>query len=197
MSLLSKEVEKELSYLSSRQRKIVLSGLKKKLSHFKKTGILSYKYEVCPICNDIGSTLEDPKCEKCYLKIGCKEPFNRGFRDDVEMGVQYFSEMQEYLLSLVTFYKERKMNTKKVEYMGYDDCTEFTIKATMRNRWIPHFLSMLKYMQYLGGVGSSRKVSIFTDGDGDFRPGFEWDDSLPSDAKPVEDKDGDRFYDAG
>jgi hypothetical protein len=33
--------------------------------------------------------------------------------------------------------------------------------------------------------------------DGDFRPKFEWDDSLPSDAKPIKDVDGDRSYDAG
>ena len=56
---------------------------------------------------------------------------------------------------------------------------------------------MLKYMEQLGGLGGSRKVSFYSDGDGDFRPKFKWSDHLPSDAKPVEDKDGDRFYDAG
>jgi len=95
---LSKEVRIELDNLSDRQRDIVLGGLDKKLGLFEKSGILSYKYEVCPICNDIGSTLENPKCEECYLKIGCKEPFNCGFRDDPKLGYQYFNNMREYLL---------------------------------------------------------------------------------------------------
>jgi len=75
--------------------------------------------------------------------------------------------------------------------------TEFTIRCKMRSRWVPHFLAMLKYMQYLGGVGSSRKVTFYADGDGDFRPTFEWDKNLPSDAKSIRDMQGDRTYDAG
>ena len=78
-----------------------------------------------------------------------------------------------------------------------EDNITFTIKVTMKSRWVTHFLAMLKHMQYLGSVGSSRQVGIYADGDGDFRPKFEWDDNLPCDAKPVRDDNGDRFYDAG
>lgn len=67
----------------------------------------------------------------------------------------------------------------------------------MRKRWVPHFLAMLKYMQQLGGLGGSRNVTFRVDGDGDFRPKFQWDGSLPSDGQPVLDQDGDRTYDAG
>lgn len=74
---------------------------------------------------------------------------------------------------------------------------KFTIEVDMQDRWIPHFLSMLKYIQHLGAIGSSRKVSIYADGDGDFRPVFKWNKFLPSDAKPVKDEAGDRLYDAG
>lgn len=73
---------------------------------------------------------------------------------------------------------------------------KFTIECEMKDRWVPHFLSMLRYMQQLGSMGSSRFVQIYSDGDGDFRPKFEWDSSLPSDAKP-KDQDGNRTYDAG
>ena len=59
------------------------------------------------------------------------------------------------------------------------------------------FLSMLKYMQHLGNIGSSRVVAFYSDGDGDFRPTFEWDKELPCDVKPVNDDRGDRLYDAG
>lgn len=37
---------------------------------------------------------------------------------------------------------------------------EFTIKVKMQERWIPHFMSMLKYMQILGIVGASRNVTF-------------------------------------
>ncbi len=55
----------------------------------------------------------------------------------------------------------------------------------MKDRWVPHFLGMLKKMQYLGGIGSSRNVTLFSDGDGDFRPKFEWGENLPPVAKPL------------
>lgn len=56
----------------------------------------------------------------------------------------------------------------------------------MNERWIPHFLSMIKYMERLGGLGSSRKVSFYSDGDGDFRPKFTFDpELLPEVKKPV------------
>jgi len=71
-----------------------------------------------------------------------------------------------------------------------------TIKVTMRKRWIPYFLSMLKYMQYLGSVGSSRQVTIYSDGDGDFRPKFKFDVDF-EEQPPIKDNGGDRLYDAG
>jgi hypothetical protein len=75
---------------------------------------------------------------------------------------------------------------------------KFTIECEMNERWIPHFLSMLKYMQQLGGLGSSRQVAIYSDGDGDFRPKFTFDDELLTEVKkPVVDNKGNRTYDAG
>ena len=75
---------------------------------------------------------------------------------------------------------------------------EFTVKCKMRRRWARQFLGMLQTMQYLGGVGSSREVTIFADGDGDYRPKFECDDAPGVEpAKPTA-LSGDRqFFDAG
>jgi len=74
---------------------------------------------------------------------------------------------------------------------------KFTITVDMPDRWVPQFLGMLKYMQVLGSVGGSRMVSFFSDGDGDFRPKFEWDENLPAEVEGCHDSDGDRFFDAG
>lgn len=66
----------------------------------------------------------------------------------------------------------------------------------MSERWVPQFLGMLQQMEELGDVGSSRQVSIFSDGDGDFRPRFGWDiDSIVAD--PTLNSTGDAYYDAG
>jgi len=62
----------------------------------------------------------------------------------------------------------------------------FTITCTIRDRWIPHFLGMLKKMEYLGNIGASRRITFYSDGDGDYRPKFEWDEGkLPEPAKPL------------
>ncbi len=74
---------------------------------------------------------------------------------------------------------------------------KFIIEVEMKDRWVPHFLAMLKYMQYLGGVGSSRLVSFMSDGDGDFRPKFKWSPALKDDALHIKDEGGNRTYDAG
>jgi hypothetical protein len=75
----------------------------------------------------------------------------------------------------------------------------FIIEVSMEERWIPHFLGMLSYMRKLGSVGASRKVTFFSDGDGDFRPDFRWSvDIQPvNDDIPYSGSIGDRFYDAG
>jgi len=79
-----------------------------------------------------------------------------------------------------------------------NDTKKFTVEVEMQERWIPHFLGMLKTMQQLGSQGSSRPVGIYADGDGDFRPTFKWEgEGLPEPAKPVKAKEDGYFYDAG
>ena len=76
--------------------------------------------------------------------------------------------------------------------------TVFTIRCEMSNRWVPHFLGMLRKMQSLGAIGSSREVAIYSDGDGDFRPRFTWESDLPAPAPPrTEERSGDVLFDAG
>ncbi len=74
---------------------------------------------------------------------------------------------------------------------------KFTIEVEMKDRWIPHFLGMLQYMQLLGAIGGSRTISFYSDGDGDFNPKFEWDNKLPVELDGASDTNGDRFFDAG
>lgn len=51
----------------------------------------------------------------------------------------------------------------------------FNVKITMEERWVDDFCSMLYYMQYCGEVGHSSAIGFYSDGDGDFRPKFEFD----------------------
>lgn len=51
---------------------------------------------------------------------------------------------------------------------------KLTIEVEMGDRWVPQFLGMLRYMERMGQVGSSRMLRFYADGDGDFRPRFTW-----------------------
>lgn len=51
---------------------------------------------------------------------------------------------------------------------------EFNIKVKMDERWVNDFCSMLHYMQNCGDIGHSSVVGFYADGDGDFRPKFEF-----------------------
>jgi len=78
----------------------------------------------------------------------------------------------------------------------------FTIKCTMNARWARQFLGMLKTIQSLGSMGSSREVAIYADGDGDFRPKCEWDEKAMGElgiepARSIPAPHGKHFFDAG
>ena len=73
---------------------------------------------------------------------------------------------------------------------------KFTIECEMEDRWVDDFMSVLKRMEYLGNVGSSRKVALYADGDGDFRPKFSANIQYKP-KLPIEDNNGNYLYDAG
>lgn len=52
---------------------------------------------------------------------------------------------------------------------------ELNIKAIFDERWLNDFCSMLKWMESCGNIGHSSIVAFYADGDGDFRPKFEFD----------------------
>lgn len=81
--------------------------------------------------------------------------------------------------------------------VGDSDNVSFVLKVKMYKRWIPHFRGMLEYMQRLGAIGSSREVGFMSDGDGDFRPVFDWPEDLAPAAEAIKDENGNRYYDAG
>jgi len=72
----------------------------------------------------------------------------------------------------------------------------FNIAVTMEERWIPHFMSMLQYMEYLGDLGCGRDVALYADGECDFRPKFKTDIQF-EEVDPVINVKGNRVYDAG
>ena len=49
----------------------------------------------------------------------------------------------------------------------------FTVIATMNQRWVNDFCSLLKWMEHCGSVGHSSFVGFYADGDGDFHPEFQ------------------------
>lgn len=49
---------------------------------------------------------------------------------------------------------------------------KFKIEVEMDEHWKDIFLSMLSHMEKLGQLGCSRRVTLYSDGDGSFRPKF-------------------------
>lgn len=79
---------------------------------------------------------------------------------------------------------------------------KLTINVEMEDRWVPHFLSMLKEMEFNGKVGRSRLIAFYSDGDGDFHPKFEFSCPFEQVDKVKLDKEFawkylNDFYDAG
>ena len=79
-----------------------------------------------------------------------------------------------------------------------NETIRFTVHCTMKRRWASQFIGMLKRMQHLGSIGSSRNVIFYADGDGDFRPQFECEDQTINTSDPaLQYKNGDTLFDAG
>lgn len=75
----------------------------------------------------------------------------------------------------------------------------FIVEVEMKDRWVPAFLGLLRRMESLGRMGSSRETAIYADGDGDFHPVFtiKSDTAMPSPAGPIRDNGGNQLFDAG
>ena len=78
----------------------------------------------------------------------------------------------------------------------------FSIDVQMSEEWIDPFLSMLKEMEFNGKVGRSRLIAFYSDGDGTFRPKFQFSCPFEQVEKKKVNKEYlskhlDDFYDAG
>jgi len=95
---LKEGIKEELKKLDDSLKEIVLKGLDVKLGVYEERGFVSYKYSVCPVCNDMKSSLSNnSNCNLCYIEKSCLEPFNEGFKDDNEISKEYFSKMRDFL----------------------------------------------------------------------------------------------------
>lgn len=66
-----------------------------------------------------------------------------------------------------------KFNPKSVKKDKYDN-VEFIIKCKMKERWVNQFCSLLKEMERNGSAGHTSVLAFMADGDGDFRPKFDF-----------------------
>lgn len=77
------------------------------------------------------------------------------------------------------------------------------VSCEMEERWIDHFCSFLKRLQYNGEQGRSRLEGFYSDGDGDFRPKFSFltlEEAIVKDCEPIENINEIRpkdYFDAG
>lgn len=55
--------------------------------------------------------------------------------------------------------------------------TKFTIECEMEERWANDFCGFLRMLQANGAWGHSSLIGFYADGDGDFRPKFNFKDA--------------------
>ena len=73
------------------------------------------------------------------------------------------------------------MRRRKKEYKDRINDTDFTIKCSMTDRWIPYFIAFLKRIEADGEIGQSELIGFSVNGEGDFRPKFKFDSSEVND----------------
>lgn len=111
-----------------------------------------------------------------------------------EQGYPFYRTLEQYFMETdgpdlddleyaQVIYEFARMNNEGIldTYVNANT-RKLTIEVEMRARWVPYFVDMLTIMEYLGNVGSSRAITFYSDGDGDFRPKFKID------GKPVDTK---------
>ncbi|MFH0868794.1 MAG: GNAT family N-acetyltransferase [archaeon] len=101
---LKPESQKELIALQNRKTRwdTVMFGLNWKLGNYGKTGKISYRYDLCPICKDMGSSeVNSDNCKSCYIYNTCLEPFRAvgRFKEDFEVSNAYFGAMRQFMLA--------------------------------------------------------------------------------------------------
>ena len=74
---------------------------------------------------------------------------------------------------------------------------DFNIRVEMEERWIPYFQSFLKQMERNGKIGHSSMIAFFADGDGDFRPTFDFNIPFEKVEAKSDCVDAEYVYDAG
>lgn len=96
---LTDKIKSELQLMNNRQWQVVMDGLNGKLAHYEKSGRVSYRYDLCPVCADVGSTQENSdNCGRCYIYTACHEPFQSEFKEDNEVSAAYFTAFRGFML---------------------------------------------------------------------------------------------------
>lgn len=99
---LREEIKAELLRLTPEARAVVLNGLNWKVGHYAKSGRVSYRYDLCPICAFVGSSEKDSSsCKQCPIYTTCMEPFRAvgRFKEDYEVSGAYFQAVRDFLLA--------------------------------------------------------------------------------------------------
>ena len=99
---LKPEIKQELLALTKEQWDTVMHGLNWKLGNYEKSGKVSFRYDLCPICADMESSEQDSEnCRKCYIYKTCTEPFREigRFKEDFQVSNAYFTAMRDFMLA--------------------------------------------------------------------------------------------------
>ena len=139
----------------------------------------------CPKCNSNVEILEQIKW--CPYENRSLKTYKIGDKIDVADGEYTFAtKVRPELITKCNRCKENiyykvivkdGIISKFIIIDKHDSYEEvsFNVKITMNKRWANEFQSMLQLMEKFGSSGHSGIIGIYADGDGDFRPKFDFD----------------------
>jgi len=94
-------IMREMDQLTQLQAVSVSQGLDIKLrAAYQGRGRVTYRFDLCPVCKEMGSTEEDDAaCQECYIHQTCRLPFEEPwrFKEDVDVSRIYWEAVQQYM----------------------------------------------------------------------------------------------------
>jgi len=97
------DARREIDGLTPEQRATVEKGLDIKLgAAYGGSGRVSYRFDLCPVCSEMGSTeKDDSACRDCYIRRLCRFPFGEEhrFKEDPQVSLGYWEAVRQYLVN--------------------------------------------------------------------------------------------------
>lgn len=126
-------------------------------------------------CDFMGLITDESGCFEGFPRDRIYEGYSKTNNKNFSLTLRGRYDVYTFMYILRNWAVSYKSISEKNKALADEHKVEFNIKVTMKDRWVNDFCSMLKWMESCGNMGHSSVTAFYSDGDGDFRPKFEFD----------------------